>query len=97
MTTHLDISFEFHLQYDRWYACNYVEGALDVATELSLSTFNLCASNYPFERQYVEMRREFDLSLFTESTKALKALLCQSPQHFSSNNAISALGGMKKL
>jgi hypothetical protein len=72
---------------------NKANGVLDIGADLALSTFNLCATNFPRESVSVEMKREADIAPYAEASKALQALLCQSPQHFLSNQAIAALGG----
>jgi hypothetical protein len=69
-----------------------VQGVLDVATEMALSTFNLSATAFPNESVSKEMRREGAISPYSEAAKALESMLCHSPQHFVSNQAIAALG-----
>jgi hypothetical protein len=66
---------------------------LDVAADLSLSTFSLCATAFPQAAVSIEMKREADTSPYTAAANTLQALLCLSPQHFLSNHAIAALGG----
>ena len=69
-----------------------MEGALDVATEMALSTFSLSATAFPNESVSKEMRREGAISPYAEAAKALQTIICLSPQHFLSNQAIAALG-----
>ena len=67
--------------------------ALDLASDLALSTFTLCASNFPKEPASIEVRQEANTSPYSESSKALKYLLCHAPKRFVSNRALAALGG----
>lgn len=71
-----------------------MDGILDIGADLALSTFSLCATNFPQEEVSIEMKREANISPFPEASKALQVLLCGYPQHFLSNQAIAALGGM---
>jgi hypothetical protein len=87
----LTVVFPNH-QYDRWYVNTQVEGALDVATEMALSTFSLSATEFPHQSVSKEMRREGAISPYSEAAKALRTIICHSPQHFISNQAIAALG-----
>lgn len=66
---------------------------LELATDLALSTFNLCASSFPNEASSVAMRREAEVSPYSEAAMALKELLSLSPQTFVSNQALAAIGG----
>ncbi len=68
------------------------DGAIDIAADLALSTFSLCASNFPFEKAAAKMKREDDISPVSDAAKAMEALLIHSPQHFISNQAIALLG-----
>jgi len=80
----------FHLQYSSWYAAT--PDSLNVAADLALSTFSLCGSEFAVSPECLEMRREANISPFSEAAKALKALLTKNPRHFVSAQAISALG-----
>jgi hypothetical protein len=66
---------------------------LDVAADLALSTFSLCASDFPYEDAAMEMKREGNVSPYSDAAKALRVLLMGAPTHFLSNQAISVLGG----
>jgi hypothetical protein len=59
---------------------------------MALSTFSLAATAFPNESLSKEMRREGAISPYSEAAKALQAIICLSPQHFLSNQAIAALG-----
>jgi hypothetical protein len=65
---------------------------MNIAADLTLSTFSLCATEFAISPECVEMRREGNISPFAEASKALKALLMKNPRHFVSGQAIAALG-----
>lgn len=83
----------FIIQYTRWYGESQVQGVLDVATDLALSTFNLCAASYPGGEASRLMMLESSISPGKEAALTLKEILCQHPNYFVSNSAITALGG----
>ena len=66
---------------------------MHIATDIALSTFCLCGSDFPGTVVCIEMKREADVSPYEEAAKALQELLSHSPQQFMSNQAIAALGG----
>ena len=70
-----------------------MQGVLDVATDLALSTFNLCAASYPGGETSRVMMLESSISPGKEAALTLKDILCQHPKYFVSNSAITALGG----
>ena len=70
-----------------------MHGVLDVATDLALSTFNLCAASYPGGETSRIMMLESSISPGKEAALTLKEILCQHPKYFVSNSAITALGG----
>jgi len=72
-------------------------GSLDVASDLALSTFNLCATNFHNGGLAMNLRQEGDISPLTEAAKALQGLLSHSPRYFVSNQAIAALGGKERM
>jgi hypothetical protein len=74
-----------------------VNGILDAAADLCLSTFTLCASGFPYEAAAVEMRQEGNISPYSYAAKALQSLLVQAPSQFVSNQAITVLGGKKSV
>lgn len=80
-------------QYTRWYGESQVQGVLDVATDLALSTFNLCAASYPGGEGSRMLMRESSVSPGKEAALTLREILCQHPKYFVSNSAITALGG----
>ena len=79
-------------QYASFLATSQIEGALDVAADMALSTFNLCATNFPFEDACANMRRVGNISPFSDAAKAMEALMIHAPEHFVSNQAIAVLG-----
>ena len=81
------------MQYTRWYGESQVQGVLDVATDLALSTFNLCAASYPGGETSRQMIQESSVSPGKEAAQTLREILCQHPKYFVSNSAITALGG----
>jgi len=81
-----------HLKYTRWYSDNKTQGVLDIATDLALSTFNLCAASYPGGETSRVMMLESSVSPGKEAALTLKEILCRHPKYFVSNSAITALG-----
>jgi hypothetical protein len=84
-------------QYTRWYGEGQVQGVLDVATDLALSTFNLCAASYPGGEASRILMQESSIAPVKEAALTLKEILCQYPKYFVSNSAITALGGTSYL
>lgn len=70
---------------------------MDVAADLALSIFSLSGTDFSEQPATVEMKMEGNVSPFGEAANALQALLCHAPDHFVSNQAIAALGGMLPL
>lgn len=69
-----------------------IPDALNIAAELALTTFQLCATEFAISPECLEMKREGHISPFTNAASALKSLLYENPQHFVSAQAIAALG-----
>jgi len=82
----------FLRKYTRWYGKGQISSALEVATELAMSTFNLSASDFPDNSTCSIMMRETSVSPFSEAALTLRELLSHSPQQFLSISAIAALG-----
>jgi hypothetical protein len=64
-----------------------------VATDLALSTFNLCAAPFPGGEASRLMMLESSVSPIKEAASALREFLLNYPKYFVSNSAITALGG----
>lgn len=80
-------------QYHRWYGEGQAQGVLDAATDLALSTFNICAASYPGGDAGHAMIIESNVSTIKEASLALLEILREYPRYFLSNSAITALGG----
>lgn len=81
------------LQYAKVLVSIQANQILELATDLALTTFNLCSSSFPNEASSVAMRREAEVSPYSEAAMALKELLSLSPQTFVSNQVLTAIGG----
>lgn len=94
MTNPLTLSqmCQFLRKYTRWYGESQVQGVLDVATDLALSTFNLCAASHPGGEASRLMMQESSISPGKEAALTLREILCHHPKYFVSNSAITALG-----
>uniref|UniRef100_A0A7S1VM81 Uncharacterized protein n=1 Tax=Grammatophora oceanica TaxID=210454 RepID=A0A7S1VM81_9STRA len=76
-----------------WFAGRYVDGVLDIAAELSLSTFSIAESAFSEEEPARLILQEMPVSPFSEAANAMRILLTRQPSHFISQQAMAALGG----
>eukprot|EP00934_Nitzschia_sp_Nitz4_P000247 Nitzschia sp. Nitz4//scaffold384_size14786//6076//10073//NITZ4_008916-RA/size14786-snap-gene-0.0-mRNA-1//1//CDS//3329549943//247//frame0 len=65
---------------------------LDTCADLALVTFNLCGTDFSEQQAAVEMKREGDISPYSDAADALQKILDLVPSNFLSTEAIAALG-----
>eukprot|EP00980_Cylindrotheca_fusiformis_P008551 scaffold1813_cov109-Cylindrotheca_fusiformis.AAC.9 len=63
-----------------------------LAADLALSTFNLCASEFPSKPSVIAMKQEANISPYACAAEALQEILSASPESFASNEALAAIG-----
>lgn len=89
----LPLTFRFSSKYARMLGSIQEHQVFELATDLALSTFNLCASEFPSDPSVAAMRKEADVSPYAEAALALKEFMSLSPETFVSNEALAAIGG----
>jgi len=64
-----------------------------VAYDLALAAFNLSASSYYGDEVARSIMKECSVSPMSESSTALKEMLCRAPKEFTNDTSLSSLQG----